>query len=111
MQSSLFALTSLDNRWEGEGTERGDRMNDVVDQTRRKTLTAEDWRERVLDGVGRRLDRMVASNEVTDFSADTERVTVNAMADAVQTANRINDRLGPFFTTDRVRKVLGGVSR
>lgn len=29
----------------------------------------------------------------------------------MQTANRINDRLGAFYTTDRVRKVLGGVSR
>lgn len=86
-------------------------MNDVLDQEQRQSLTSEAWRERVLDGVGRRIDQLVASHEVTDFSAETERATVNAMTDAVQTANRINDRLGAFYTTDRVRKVLGGISR
>jgi hypothetical protein len=86
-------------------------MNDVLDRASRGTLTPEDWRERVLDGVGRRLDQMVASHEVTEFSADTERATVKAMTDAVQTANRINDRFGAFYTTDRVRKVLGDISR
>lgn len=86
-------------------------MNNVLDRAQREALTPEAWRERVLDGVGRRLDQLVASHEVTDFSADTERATVNAMTDAVQTANRINDRLGAFYTTERVRKLLGGISR
>lgn len=86
-------------------------MNDVLDHALRETLTPEAWRERVLDGVGRRLDQLVASREVTDFSADTERATVTAMTDAVRTANRINDRLGAFYTTDRVRRVLGDISR
>ena len=86
-------------------------MDNVLDRRPREALTPEDWRERVLDGVGRRLDQMVSSHEVTEFSSDSESATVNAMADAVQSANRINDRLGAFYTTDRVRKVLGGVSR
>lgn len=86
-------------------------MNDILARAPREMLTSEAWRERVLDGVGRRLDQLVAAHEVTDFSADTERATVNAMTDAVQTANRINDRLGAFYTTDRVRKILGGISR
>lgn len=86
-------------------------MSDVIDRPQGDTLTAENWRERVLDGVGRRLDQMLASKEVTDFSGEAERATVNAMADAVLAANRINDRLGAFYTTDRVRKVLGGISR
>lgn len=86
-------------------------MSDVIDRPQSDTSTAENWRERVLDGVGRRLDQMVASNEVTNFSGESERATVNAMADAVLATNRINDRLGAFYTTDRVRKVLGGVSR
>ncbi|MDQ0277447.1 hypothetical protein QO003_001750 [Arthrobacter silviterrae] len=86
-------------------------MSEVIDRPQSDTSTAENWRERVLDGVGRRLDQMVASNEVNDFSGESERATVNAMADAVLATNRINDRLGAFYTTDRVRKVLGGVSR
>lgn len=86
-------------------------MSSVMDRAQDNLETAEKWRERVLDGVGRRLDQMVASKEVTDFSGEAERATVNAMADAVLAANRINDRLGAFYTTDRVRKILGGVSR
>ncbi|GAA4371212.1 hypothetical protein [Paeniglutamicibacter cryotolerans] len=86
-------------------------MSDLIDLPQDGTSTAENWRERVLDGMGRRLEQMVASHEVTDFSGEAERATVNAMADAVGTANRINDRLGAFYTTDRVRKVLGDVSR
>lgn len=86
-------------------------MSDVIDRAQSNVSTVEQWRERVLDGVGRRLDQMVASHEVTDFSGEAERATVNAMADAVLKANRINDRLGAFYTTDRVRKVLGGISR
>lgn len=86
-------------------------MSEVINQPQGDTSTAEIWRERVLDGVGRRLDQMVALNEVNNFSGASERATVNAMADAVLAANRINDRLGAFYTTDRVRKVLGGVSR
>ncbi|GAA4377005.1 hypothetical protein [Paeniglutamicibacter cryotolerans] len=86
-------------------------MSDLIDFTQGGASTAENWRERVLDGVGRRLDQMVASQEVTDFSGEAGRATVNAMADAVLRANRINDRLGAFYTTDRVRKVLGDVSR
>lgn len=86
-------------------------MSDVIDRPQDDVSTAENWRERVLDGVGRRLEQMLASNEVTDFSGESERVTVNAMADAVLAANRVNDRLGSFYTTDRVRKVLGGISR
>ena len=86
-------------------------MSDVIDRPQGDTATAENWRERVLDGVGRRLDQMLASKDVTDFSGDSERATINAMADAVLAANRINDRLGAFYTTDRVRKVLGGISR
>lgn len=72
---------------------------------------AEQWRVRVLDEVGRRLDQMLASNDVTDFSTGAERATVNAMTDAALSANRINDRLGAFYTTERARKVLGGISR
>lgn len=86
-------------------------MSDVIHRPQGEKSTAENWRERVLDGVGHRLDQMLASNEVTDFSGEAGRATVNAMADAVLTANRINDRLGAFYTTDRVRKVLGGISR
>lgn len=86
-------------------------MRDVLNHSESATATAENWRERVLEGVGYRLDQMVASNEVTDFSGESERATVNAMADAVLAANRINDRLGAFYTTDRVKKVLGGISR
>lgn len=86
-------------------------MSDVTNRPKNGTSIAENWRERVLDGVARRLDQMLASNEVTDFSDEAEHATVNAMADAVLTANRINDRLGAFYATDRVRKVLGGVSR
>ncbi|GAA5227005.1 hypothetical protein [Paeniglutamicibacter antarcticus] len=86
-------------------------MSNVIDHRQDDLSSAENWRERVLDGVGRRLEQMVASNEVTDFSGESERATINAMADAVLAANRINDRLGAFYTTDRVRKVLGGISR
>ncbi|PQZ92353.1 hypothetical protein CQ018_12710 [Arthrobacter sp. MYb227] len=86
-------------------------MSDSIDRPQGDKSTAENWRERVLDGVGRRLDQMMASKEVTNFSGESERATVNAMADAVLAANRINDRLGAFYTTDRVRKVLGGISR
>lgn len=86
-------------------------MNDVLDRKHKDSLASEDWRARVLRSVAGRLDQMVSSRELTDFSADSEHAVVNAIADAVKTTNRINDRLGAFYTTDRVRKVLGGVSR
>lgn len=86
-------------------------VNDIVHRSQNEELSPEAWRERVLDGVGRSLDQLVAADEVSAFTADTERVTVKAMTDALQVANRVNDRLGAFYTTDRVRKVLDGVSR
>lgn len=86
-------------------------MSDAIELPHGDTSIPESWRERVLGGVGRRLDQTMAANEVTDFSGEPERATVNAMAEAVLAANRINDRLGDFYTTDRVRKVLGGISR
>lgn len=72
--------------------------------------TAENWRERVLEGVGRRLDLMLASNEVTDFSDVSGRAAVSAMADAALATQRINGRLGAFYSTGRVQKVLGGAT-
>lgn len=71
----------------------------------------QNWKERVVHDLARELDRMIADDEVTDFSAAAGRATSGAMIAAAHTANRINDRLGAFYTIDRVRQELGGVSR
>ena len=86
-------------------------MPETRQHTSRVSLSSEVWRERILDGMGRNLDQMVAANEVTDFSGDAGRATINAMTEAALATNRINDRIGAFYTTDRVRKMLGGISR
>lgn len=69
------------------------------------------YRKRVLAEIEQRLDVLLESEAVTDFSAAAQRASVNAAVDALQAANRVNDRIGAFFSISRVRSELGDVSR
>lgn len=52
-------------------------------------------------------DTLVDSNTVTDFSEASLKATLQAMRDAASATNRINDRVGPFYSSKRVEKLLG----
>lgn len=52
-------------------------------------------------------DTLIDSNTVTDFSEASLKATVRAMRDAASAVNRINDRIGPFYSSKRVEKLLG----
>ncbi|AZZ56650.1 antitoxin Xre/MbcA/ParS toxin-binding domain-containing protein [Rathayibacter iranicus] len=69
------------------------------------------YREVLLDRFSRSVDELLDSHTITDFSQDAlEATTASALA-GVREANRLNAQLGPFYSSDRVRTLLGGISR
>lgn len=73
--------------------------------------TAEKYREDLKSAASHFVDDLVESGTVTDFSAPARRATMQAMAEAARRANRLNDRVGPFYSTERVARLLGDISR
>lgn len=76
-----------------------------------QVTSSDTYRKRVLAGIEQRLDVLLESEAVTDFSAEAQQASVNAAVDALQAANRVNDRVDAFFSIGRVRSELGDVSR
>lgn len=54
---------------------------------------------------------LLAPSSGTELSDPSRKVSVGTMADAALATQRINDRLGAFYTTARVQKLLGDVTR
>jgi hypothetical protein len=72
---------------------------------------AETYREDLKRDVNKLVDELIDTGGVTNFSAASRRVTAHAMAEEAHTTNRITDRIGPFYSLNRVSELLGGVSR
>jgi hypothetical protein len=71
----------------------------------------ETYREDLKRDANRLVDELIDTGGVTDFSAASRQATAHAMAEAAHTTNRISDRLGAFYSLNRVAELLGGVSR
>lgn len=69
------------------------------------------FRDRMVQRYEQSLDEMIQNREVTDFSPAAEEATSTAVAEALRSTSRINERLGAFYSTERVRTKLGGISR
>lgn len=72
--------------------------------------TVEAYRKKLKQGVSRTLDDLIDSGAVTDFSEASLKANAHAITEAVQSVNRVNDRIGPFYSSRRVESLLG-VSR
>lgn len=71
----------------------------------------ESYREGLGKALDNRVTQLMQDRIVTDFSPEAREATANAAARAVEAANRINSRIGPLYTAERVRAELGGLSR
>ena len=71
----------------------------------------ESYREKVKEQLASTVDQLVDSGEVTDFSPAAAQNTVASVARAMMQNARRNERFGTFYTTQRVRELLGGVTR
>lgn len=71
----------------------------------------EDYKARLVRDISRSVDELVDSNAITDFSDDARDATVKSALAGVREANHLNDRLGAFYTLERVMTLFGGVSR
>lgn len=74
-------------------------------------MTSEAFRANAVREFDEALREMIAHREFTDFSPAGVQVAVHAAADAVKRVAEIRDRLGVFYRIDRVRSLLGGISR
>lgn len=69
------------------------------------------YKAELMQEIGQTLDEYLSRDTITDFSADARAATVSSALAGVREANRVNDRLGVFYSVDRVMQVLGGISR
>lgn len=85
-----------------------------VETTKVWRLIAVNTKDRYRKALKRRavkmVDDLIESDETSDYSEAAVEVKIHAMRDAFQSAGRVNDRIGPFYTSGRVERLLG-VSR
>lgn len=73
--------------------------------------TKETFRTELKRSLADMVDEILAAGDVTDFSPSAREATVQAMRAAAQDASTINNRVGPFYSTAKVRSILGNISR
>lgn len=71
----------------------------------------EDYQRELVLKVDRGITRMVNDHRVSDYSPEAREAAANAALRAVEATARVNDRLAPFYTSERARRELGGISR
>lgn len=73
--------------------------------------TKENYRNELKRSLNQMVDDILESGAVTDYSPAAQQTTIYAMRNAAQNATQINDRIGPFYSTNKVQALLGDISR
>ncbi len=74
----------------------------------RRRETEAEFTRNLKDGIGSAVDEMIARGEIQDYSAKAQQAALHAAVTAIQKAQDFTDRVGPFYSIDRVRQILGG---
>lgn len=67
----------------------------------------ESFRRLVKKEVNDQIDKMIDEGEVRDFSQASARATAHVVNEAMSSANRINDRVGPFYASSKIERNVG----
>ncbi|MFT3942217.1 MAG: DUF2384 domain-containing protein [Ancrocorticia sp.] len=66
-----------------------------------------EFTQNLKDGIESAVNEMIARGEIQDYSAKAQEAALHAAITAIQKAQDFTDRVGPFYSTDRVRQILG----
>lgn len=89
------------------------RLDTLLGQSRQRArgstvVTAtESFRRLVKKEVNDQIDKMIDEGEVRDFSQASARATAHVVNEAMSSANRINDRVGPFYASSKIERNVG----
>lgn len=73
----------------------------------RKHGAEAEFTQNLKDGIESAVNEMIARGEIQDYSAKAQEAALHAAITAIQKAQDFTDRVGPFYSTDRVRQILG----